>query len=305
MRWKKFIDPTLWAIWGLVVGGAGLWAIVGSIGYFNKNGWLPSEAAGWAQAVGAGLAIIAASFIPIWHSDVATRRKQKNLLGVMRVLSDEALEKLWLLTNSFIDPLKATRMMRDYLFHKREQDWSGLSDAISKIPIAELPPENAKALGDLRDAVAFAQRVAGELPDWANRGYAQPGMLVALRAKRDLLSLSRNKLPHVDGVTVPGKVDAQLRGEPHELHRPFLEPFVIRGVKVFRSYVWNSDEDVVPISAFVQCLFPYANYDCELEIVHATQNWSSLAEAERYIRGYAEKKIGDDVDWNLYFKNRG
>lgn len=125
-------------------------------------------------------------------------------------------------------------MMRDYLYYKRDQDWSGLFDAVNKIPIAELPPESARTLGYLRDAVEFGQRVAGELPLWAGRGYAQPDMLVALRAKRDLLAIARASLPHINGVTVDGKVDAQKRGEPYELHRPMLEPYSINGVKVFK-----------------------------------------------------------------------
>ena len=73
MQWNKFLEPTLWAMWGLVVGGAGLWVVVGSIGYFSKTGWLPKEASGWVQAIGALLSILAAWFIATAQSRRAVR----------------------------------------------------------------------------------------------------------------------------------------------------------------------------------------------------------------------------------------
>ena len=73
MQWKKLIEPTVWVIWGLVVGGAGLWVIVGSIGYFGKEGWLPDDTAGWVQAIGSIGAILAA----IWISGGERRHREK------------------------------------------------------------------------------------------------------------------------------------------------------------------------------------------------------------------------------------
>jgi hypothetical protein len=302
MQWKKLTEPTIWAIWWLVVGGAGLWVIVGSIGYFSRNGWLPNEAAGWAQAIGAGVAIIVASFIPMWHAKVATREKQRNLLGVMRVLSDEAMENLWLLTNNFIYPHKEQRMMREYLYNKREQDWPGLLDAINKIPISELPPGSAKILGSLRDAVAYGQAVSTDLPRWVDRSYSQPDVLIALRAKRDLLSLCRASLPHVDGVSVLGKVNAQSRGEPEELSRPVPEPYAIDGVKVFRRYVWDNGAAVVPIAVYIQCLFPYDKFECACEAFEAEGNWKTFEDAENFVIQKASTIIWNNYDWGVYFK---
>jgi len=304
MKWGKFLEPTLWAIWWLVVGGAAFWVIVGSIGFFSRNGWLPNEAAGWAQAVGAGVAVVTAAFIPMWHAKVATRERQKNLLGVMRVLADQALEKIWLLSNSFIKLEVAPKMMREYLFHHRDDDWPGLLDAINKIPIADLPPEKAIVLGQLRDAVLFAQKVAGELSGWVARGHAQPDMLVALRAKRDLLSLARSRLPQVSGGSVKGKVDAQVRGEPLELKRPFTEPFVISGVKVFRYFIWDDDEATVPSGVIIQCLFPYQDFECNPQYF-PSNGWKSVSDADDQIIQYASNKIGSNTDWVQYMMSRG
>ncbi|PAA14433.1 hypothetical protein [Pseudomonas fragi] len=63
MQWNKFLEPTVWAVWLLIVGGAGLWVVVGSIGYFIKEGWLTSDASGWVQAVGSIAAILAAVWV--------------------------------------------------------------------------------------------------------------------------------------------------------------------------------------------------------------------------------------------------
>jgi hypothetical protein len=304
MKLGKFIEPTLWAIWWLVVGGAAFWVIVGSIGFFSRNGWLPNEAAGWAQAVGAGVAVVTAAFIPMWHAKVATRERQKNLLGVMRVLADQALEKIWLLSNSFIHLEIASKMMREYLVHHRDEDWPGPLDAINKIPIADLPPDKAIVFGQLHDAVLFAKKITGELQKWAERGHAQPDMLVALRAKRDLLSLARSRLPPVAGVSVVGKVDAQIRGEPLELKRPFAEPFVISGVKVFRYFMWDDDETTIPSGAIVQCLFPYQDFECDPEYF-PNNGWESLSDADDQIIQNASNKIGSNTDWVNYLVSRG
>ena len=63
MQWKKFVERTIWALWLLVFGGAGLWVVVGSIGFFSKNGWLPTDAAAWVQAIGSVVAILVAALI--------------------------------------------------------------------------------------------------------------------------------------------------------------------------------------------------------------------------------------------------
>ncbi|WP_445672656.1 hypothetical protein [Pseudomonas inefficax] len=64
MRFNKLIEPTVWAMWAIVVGGAFLWVVVGSIGYFVKESWLPNDTSGWVQAIGAIVAIGIAIWVP-------------------------------------------------------------------------------------------------------------------------------------------------------------------------------------------------------------------------------------------------
>jgi hypothetical protein len=61
-----FRPSTVWRLLGVVVG---------SIGYFSKAGWLPNEAAGWVQAIGAMVAIAVA--IGIAHVPERRHRKEE------------------------------------------------------------------------------------------------------------------------------------------------------------------------------------------------------------------------------------
>ncbi|MCP1506884.1 hypothetical protein J2Y83_002857 [Pseudomonas marginalis] len=92
MQLNGIVERTLWAVWLLVVGGSALWVVVGSIGYFSKTGWLPNEAAGWAQVVGSVAAIFGATYIAS-----ADRRFTKNNIRarekvVIRAVEERCLE---------------------------------------------------------------------------------------------------------------------------------------------------------------------------------------------------------------------
>ncbi|MFJ7884568.1 hypothetical protein ACIQYF_13910 [Pseudomonas sp. NPDC096917] len=82
MHLKRFLEPTLWAVWGLLVGGAALWVAVGSIGFFSKSGWLPSDSSGWIQAMGSVVAI----FVAIYIASSESRRLKKERTEHERVL---------------------------------------------------------------------------------------------------------------------------------------------------------------------------------------------------------------------------
>jgi len=51
------IQHTLLALWIFLIGGAGVWLLVGSVGYWIKLNWWPADAAVWVQAVGTVVAI--------------------------------------------------------------------------------------------------------------------------------------------------------------------------------------------------------------------------------------------------------
>lgn len=59
---------SVWALWALLVLGSILWLLVGSVAYWVRNGWLPADSAGWAQAIGAFVAVVVAIALPYFQS---------------------------------------------------------------------------------------------------------------------------------------------------------------------------------------------------------------------------------------------
>lgn len=81
---EQMVVRTLWAVWWLMIGGAGLWLLVGAVSYWVRNGMLPPDAAGWVQAVGSIFGIAIAIAIP-WSQkrhEMAIRTDEKNALEV-------------------------------------------------------------------------------------------------------------------------------------------------------------------------------------------------------------------------------
>lgn len=64
---QRMIESTLWGIWWLLFVSASVWALVGSGGYWVRTGWIPAEAAVWAQALGSLLAVAVAVAIPAFQ----------------------------------------------------------------------------------------------------------------------------------------------------------------------------------------------------------------------------------------------
>lgn len=65
----------MWLTGGL---SATVWAIVGSVGYWARNGWLPADTAGWAQAIGAIVAILVAIAVPYYQGHLQLRQKEES-----------------------------------------------------------------------------------------------------------------------------------------------------------------------------------------------------------------------------------
>lgn len=65
---ERVTQYSVWALWTLLVLGSVLWLLVGSVAYWVRNGWLPADSAGWAQAIGAFVAIVVAIALPYFQS---------------------------------------------------------------------------------------------------------------------------------------------------------------------------------------------------------------------------------------------
>lgn len=263
--------------------------IVLAIRHFDPDS---SELASWVQAVGSVVAIVVAAFLPIWHASVTTERKQQALLGILRVLADEVLEEMWLLTNTLAMPDKENRQMLEYRHFRRGRIWEGLVNDLAQMPLADLPPQHAKSLGVIRDAAKFGSFVADQIPAWIARGgYSEPHVTETLRGKRDLLTLIRATLPVAEGIYSPVFVDAQRRGQPYELRRPYAAPIQIGETKIYRRYVWENDQASIPDCVYLHFVFPYGDDDFTPGVIERKKSWTSFSVVETEIDAEIEHML--------------
>lgn len=71
--YERIAQYSIWALWTLIVLSLTIWVLVGSVAYWVRNAWLPADSAGWAQAIGAFVAIVVAIALPYFQS-----RQQRN-----------------------------------------------------------------------------------------------------------------------------------------------------------------------------------------------------------------------------------
>ncbi|MFG5863666.1 hypothetical protein [Metapseudomonas sp. CR1201] len=253
--------------------------------------WEAEGASGWVQAFGSVIAIVAAGFFPIWHSSVMQKERETRLLELMRVLADEGLESMWLLSNTFVLPEHEVSNMRAYLEHHRQRDWEPLLASLGQVPVAEIPPAKASEFGKMLNAVQFGANVASLLPKWIEEGSSHPGVLETFRAKRALLSLIRAGLPVPHGVK-DEIVDAQARGQGHER---FIPPYTIAGFKVYRRYYWyHVREGDFPRKVMIQVVPPHSGGDHPWTIIHGAPRagWPDIYRAEDSVR----EVVGEYID---------
>ncbi|TKD40733.1 sulfite exporter TauE/SafE family protein [Azotobacter chroococcum] len=256
---------------------------------FGVVPWGNQTAAAWWQAIGSILAVLGAATFPYWHSRKNEDNKKQALLEVLSELSDEASEELWLLTNLFFSPDTEVLHMKEYLGYGRAHNWPGLVAAIEQVPIMDLPPDRASDLGKIRNAVSFGAFVVSELPNWIKESCSHPEVVSTLRNKRALLDIARIKLPK--SKRKPDVSSAREIGRRVEEKRGFPEPLNVEGVKVYRRFVWSSDEDRVPVAAYVQLVFQYGDQFPLLEEVPNSSAWTDFDEVDEAAREHARKVI--------------
>lgn len=246
-----------------------------------------SEVASWVQAVGSVAAIVAAAFIPIWHERVSSRKREEKLVGILRVLTLDAQQKLWLLSSTFMSVQAEVKQMQEYLNSQRQKEWGGLVSAVAQIPIAELPPLKVEGLGILRDAVSFGEYVAGLLPTWIEEGSSHPDVVVAFRGKRDLLDLIKSTMPNPSGFfhDTPEWVRTS---QYAEMRRPDPNPIYVRDVKIYRRYSWDGFEQKVPSGYQLNYYFPNGSFERAGLTLFP---WESIDQLEESIKAEIEIEV--------------
>lgn len=252
--------------------------------------WESNNAPAWVQAFGSIAAIIAAGLFPIWHFEVQERKRQQDLLKVMRVLCDEALESLWSLSNCFVMPEHEVAWMRDYLKQQKDKSWDVLLSSIAQLPISGLPPKKVVELGQMREAVAHGLLVSGMIQEWVDKGRSSADEVVRLRERRDKLGIIRDGLPPLENGVAQHKVDAQLKGESHEEEMP---SYPVGKCKFYvRPFWYHVAPGHVPKAAQVQVFPPYGSGEPVVAKVEApSQGWLDIYELYGAARKEAIKII--------------
>ncbi|QXI45169.1 hypothetical protein HU734_010545 [Pseudomonas wayambapalatensis] len=212
-----------------------------------------AAAASWVQGVGSILAIVAAGYFPIFHSRISAKKLERQLVGTMRVLMTETLEKLWRLSSAFVKFDSEILEMQEYLRNHRQREWHGLISAIDQMPIAQLPARRVSDLGHLRDAAEFGAYVAELLPGWIESGASHQSVVRALRGKRDLLMLLRGMTPQ-SGVEDPNW-DWIKKIQAYEISKAEPGEMIVSGVKIYRRYSWP-EVGHIPKGYQLQYYFP-------------------------------------------------
>ncbi|MEX5665202.1 hypothetical protein ABFV57_10080 [Pseudomonas neuropathica] len=108
--WGRNSKYAVALMWALLFLSSISWVLVGSVSYWVKNGWLPADSAGWAQAIGGMLAVLVAIVVPAYQS----REQQKQL-------QDKDLKIR-------ADGVQATRALMEHLLGVQKRLRKGLWD---------------------------------------------------------------------------------------------------------------------------------------------------------------------------------
>lgn len=254
------------------------------------------ELASWVQAIGSIAAIVFAAYLPMWHGQVALKRRQNSLAEIMRVISDDATESLCLLSGNFLCPERERSQMAKYEIFHRGRDWAALSEQLAQIPVAELSPNSARDLSYLKDAVSFGSFVASKIPEWIkDGGHSRPDVVRVLRAKRDLVGLIRSRLPVPHGLTSPAIMHAQSTCQVSEIRRPPLEPLVLEDAEIYRRYVWKHELSAIPDYVYVQGIYTYME-GFGPSIIDNDGTWSNFLEIDEYVQAMCRKLHDEHVE---------
>lgn len=134
---QKMIEWSLWALWGLLLGGAVLWLLVGSVAYWVRWGWLPADTSGWVQALGTLGAIAVAVAVPIYQRAQDRKERERARLEQLSALCSEALE--------VVSDLDSEAAFADYDMNNSLRR-TVLSDLLQRINEAQLGELNAERM---------------------------------------------------------------------------------------------------------------------------------------------------------------
>jgi hypothetical protein len=162
---------SIWVLWAVLVMGAVLWLLVGSVAYWVRDGWLPADSAGWAQAIGAFVAIVVAIALPYFQSrqqqaDLRAAALRERLDGInatyalmqhMETLYKRLKVYVYPSHSLFGGPIRGLRV--DSLLHELKQAASMLRE----IPVTAISNEMVFFVIGLREVANYGEFVANAI----------------------------------------------------------------------------------------------------------------------------------------------
>lgn len=154
---------SIWCVWGFIALGSLVWGLFVVLDYFGVK-----EQAGWAQAVGAIIAVVGAAAFPYWHEAEKDRRKSERLRQVLLLLAGNQQEQLRLLYSTLFNASVdfGERTLTPYLENGWHLKWPPHIEALSSIPITDLDPGQVHMLGEMKVGAAFAWSICERLNSW-------------------------------------------------------------------------------------------------------------------------------------------
>lgn len=166
---KRFEIPesmkvaSIWVVWGFLAIGTLGSALFVVLDYFGVK----EQAAAWVQAVGSIGAIVAAGFLPLWHSRKLEQRETQRLKGVIGLLANDHCLAFFLLNRA----LNASTgdygsSINSYQEKGYPLDWETHLEALASIDLTKLEVLELRAVNDMKMAARYAVGVVAELMEW-------------------------------------------------------------------------------------------------------------------------------------------
>jgi hypothetical protein len=178
-----------------------VWTIVGSVGYWARNGWLPADTAGWAQAIGAIVAIVVAIAIPYYQGHLQLRQKEE----ADRKQRLDGINATYALMNhvSGIYRRLITVILRDPPWDSPNRqsvahDLKQSAAMLREIPVTALSNEMVHFLVGLREVSNFGEFMGDKLTQFPVP-LIEPPIVKQVQAKSDLIDRWIEELEVLEG----------------------------------------------------------------------------------------------------------
>lgn len=192
---ERVAQYSIWMLWALIALGSTLWLLVGSVAYWVRNEWLPADSAGWAQAIGAFVAIVVAIALPYLQSrqqrnDRAEEVLRERLNGMNATYALMLhMERLYARLVNYAKPMPSvfgsslSGSKSDSLLHELNQ----AAAMLREIPVTAISSQMVYFIIGLREVANYGEFVSSTLHTPANDSTENILRHKKISSKRELI----------------------------------------------------------------------------------------------------------------------